>query len=138
MYLCGFLAQVSKKSFADVACLLDRAKRPTRLTFVRHACGRRFVSREKDGGFSAAAREVPGRTAFGLRRRGKRGNAGCGYEQLRCAGSAGQRSLSLSPQKLTKCYRQIEVGSRVGSCCSHTAVCRQKSGTAWGHASYRG
>lgn len=110
----AFFAQVSKKSFADVAHLLDRAKRPTRLTFVRHACGRRFVSREKDGGFSAAAREGPGRTAFGLRKRGKRGKAGCRYEQLLCAGSAGradQRSSSLSPQKLTKCYRQIEVGA---------------------------
>lgn len=98
----------------DVAHLLDRAKRPTRLTFVRHACGRRFVSREKDGGFSAAAREAPGRTAFGLRKRGKWGKAGCRYEQLLCAGSAGradQRSSSLSPQKLTKCYRQIEVGA---------------------------
>ena len=130
-------SQVSKKSFADVAALLDRAKRPTRLTFVRHACGRRFVSREKDGGFAAAAQEIPGRTAFGLRRRGKRGKAGRGYEQLLCAGSAGRadpRSSSLSPQKSTKCYRQIEVGPEWVVV---APVCCQKSAATWGHASYR-
>lgn len=141
IYGAFLLSQVSKKSFADVAHLLDRAKRPTRLTFVRHACGRRFVSREKDGSFAAAAREPPGRIAFGLRRRGKRGKAGRGYEKLLCAGSAGRadsRSLSLSPQKLTKCYRQIEVGDLNGLMFRRGRTCCQKMVIAWGHELSRG
>lgn len=126
---------MSKKSFADVAHLLDRAKRPTRLTFVRHACGRRFVSRDKDTSCATAAGEVSGRNVFGLRRRGKRGKAGRGYEQLLCAGSARRvepRCSSISPQKATKCYRQIEVGAVRSGFFRHGML--PEIGDMWGYA----
>ncbi len=117
--VCLCMAQVTKKSFTEVVTLLDQAKRPTRLTFVRHACGRRFVGREKGGGgscrcaSSAAGRRVPplgSVLAIGLAGCcGKWGMPRCGCEQPKRSSSIGQPALSPSPQKQNTRYRQTEV-----------------------------
>ncbi|CAM9503718.1 unnamed protein product, partial [Hapterophycus canaliculatus] len=105
--------QVTKKSFTDVAGLLERAQRPTRLTFVRHACGRRFVGREKGRGRYRGATRPAAQPGSPPRSSlvggwggccGNWGNAGCGCEDpLR-----GPPVLSLSPRKSNKRHRQIE------------------------------
>ncbi|CAM9112960.1 unnamed protein product, partial [Pylaiella littoralis] len=99
--------QVTKKSFSDVITLLNRAERPTRLTFIRHACGRRFGGPEKGGGGGCR-----GATAGTTRQQstcrwggccGKWGKAGCGCELNPRAVSAGPTISGPSPSEADGC-----------------------------------
>ncbi|CBJ30605.1 hypothetical protein Esi_0203_0042 [Ectocarpus siliculosus] len=98
--------QVTKKSFTEVASLLDQAERPTRLTFVRHACGRRFVGRDNGYGGGgtcrgAARHKPPCRVAYcggwdGCC--GMMGKSGCGGKQPPNASCVGRVVSSPSPK----------------------------------------
>ncbi|CAM9942370.1 unnamed protein product, partial [Ectocarpus sp. 12 AP-2014] len=98
--------QVTKKSFTEVASLLDQAERPTRLTFVRHACGRRFVGRDNGHGGGGtcrgAARQQP---LFQIAYCGgwdgccgMMGKSGCGGKQPPNASCVGRLVSSPSPK----------------------------------------
>ncbi|CAN0241010.1 unnamed protein product, partial [Ectocarpus sp. 4 AP-2014] len=98
--------QVTKKSFTEVASLLDQAERPTRLTFVRHACGRRFVGRDNGygggGTCRGAARQQP---PFPIAYCGgwdgccrMMGKSGCGGKQPPNASCVGRLVSSPSPK----------------------------------------
>lgn len=107
------IGKVTKKSFTEVASLLDQAERPTRLTFVRHACGRRFVGRDQGyGGVGtcrgAARQQPPWRVAHGGGWDGccgMMGKSGCGGKQPPNASCVGRLASSPSPK--------IEVRARV-------------------------
>lgn len=109
-YLSG--AQVSKKSFADAVSLLHREHRPTRLVFVRHACGRRFVRREKCGSCGGKTQQSSCPTPFGRWSCGKRGNGGCGCQLAVGSAQVGHAGTNPSPRKSKKLHHQIEVRAR--------------------------
>lgn len=100
------IKKVTKKSFAEVASLLDQAERPTRLTFVRHACGRRFVGRDNGYGGGgtcrgAARQKPPCRVAYcggwdGCC--GMMGKSGCWGKQPPNASCVGRLVSSPSPK----------------------------------------
>lgn len=72
------IVKVSKRSFQDVVSLLERTQRPTRLTFVRHACGRRFRTRRECRSSSHASRRRQAPHSSVLRRRGSGSGSGLG------------------------------------------------------------
>ncbi|CAM9582311.1 unnamed protein product, partial [Scytosiphon promiscuus] len=116
--------QVTKKSFRDVTGLLERAERPTRLTFVRHACGRRFVGWEKGRGRFRCAITPSTRTESPRRSGlvdgwggccGKWGKSGCGCEHplgAACIGPQPSNPSLRTPIKPDGCPVAVLLRSR--------------------------
>lgn len=101
-------AQVSKKCFDEVVQLLEQAERPTRLVFVRHACGRRF----RDHREGARRLASPGNS----RSRGSLGTPGSSGISLPSPRAPdGWLSLTPSPGRMKKKRRQPAEVGRLGA-----------------------